>query len=75
MVRADQSSHYGDMEIHTSLSHTHTLELAEADAVVCLCGVQGHRFGYALANGIVGVYGGEERHWRIKVKQICNQYT
>ena len=47
-------------------------ELSEADAVVCLCGVHGHRFGYALANGIVGMYGGEERYWRIKVSNcLC----
>ena len=55
------------------LKHTHmnvdSLELSEADAVVCLCRVHGHRFGYALANGIVGVYGGEERYWRIKVRR------
>ena len=40
--------------------------------MVCLHGVHGHRFGYALANGIVGVYGGEQRYWRIKVSKYCN---
>ena len=45
-------------------------ELSEAEAVVCLHGVHGHRFGYALANGIVGVYGGEQRYWRIKVSKL-----
>ena len=54
------------LSLPSTLSHT---ELSEADAVVCLCGVRGHRFGYALANGIVGVYGGEERYWRIKVSK------
>ena len=44
-----------------------TTEVSEADAVVCLCPVADDKFGYALANGIVGVYGGEERLWRIKV--------
>ena len=33
-----------------------------------LCSISGNRFGYALANGIVGVYGGYERFWRIKVQ-------
>lgn len=42
-------------------------EFSEADAVVCLCPVVGDRFGYALANGIVGLYQGAERQWRIKV--------
>ena len=43
-------------------------ELTEADAVIALCHLHGNRFGYALANGIVGVYGGPERFWRIKVR-------
>ena len=35
--------------------------------MVSLCPVVGGRFGYALANGIVGLYQGTERLWRIKV--------
>ena len=35
--------------------------------MVSLCRVAKDRFGYALANGIVGLYGGSERFWRIKV--------
>ena len=44
-------------------------EFSEAESVVCLCPVSKDRFGYALANGIVGLYGGSVRLWRIKV---CN---
>ena len=36
--------------------------------MVCLCPVSKDRFGYALANGIVGLYGGSVRLWRIKVR-------
>ena len=47
-------------------------ELSEADVVTSLCPISGNRFGYALANGIVGVYGGHERFWRIKVyRSMC----
>ena len=46
-------------------------EMSEADAVVSLAPLSGHRFGYALANGIVGVYGGHETYWRIKVKRYA----
>ncbi len=42
-------------------------EMTEADAVMSLCHVEGNKFAYALANGIVGLYGGHERLWRIKV--------
>ena len=42
-------------------------EFSEADSVVSLCPVSGDKFGYALANGIVGLYSGLEREWRIKV--------
>ena len=44
-------------------------EINEAEAVVALCPLQGDRFSYALANGIVGVYSGQERFWRIKVSE------
>lgn len=36
-------------------------------AVTCLYPLQGSRFGYALANGTVGVYDRTARYWRIKV--------
>ena len=46
-------------------------EISEAEAVISLCPIKGHRFSYALANGIVGAYGGEDRYWRIKVRLRC----
>ena len=42
--------------------------------MVSLCRVAKDRFGYALANGIVGLYGGSERFWRIKVC-VFSMYT
>lgn len=35
--------------------------------VTSLCHMHGSRFGYALANGTVGVYDRAARYWRIKV--------
>lgn len=37
--------------------------------VTSLCHMHGSRFGYALANGTVGVYDRTARYWRIKVLQ------
>ena len=44
-------------------------EISEADAVVSLCSLGMNKFGFALANGIVGVYAGEQRQWRSKVSR------
>ena len=41
--------------------------MSEAEAVMSLCPIGVGQFGYSLANGIVGVYSGEQRMWRIKV--------
>ncbi|XP_023240900.1 Bardet-Biedl syndrome 2 protein homolog [Centruroides sculpturatus] len=48
-------------------------EMTETEAVTGLCPILGDYFGYALANGTVGVYKGTERSWRIKSKNqaIC----
>ena len=35
--------------------------------MTCLYPLHGSRFGYALANGTVGVYDRTARYWRIKV--------
>ncbi|XP_064634179.1 Bardet-Biedl syndrome 2 protein homolog [Lineus longissimus] len=43
-------------------------EMTETEAITSLCLMQGSRFGYALANGTVGVYDGTARYWRIKSK-------
>ena len=47
-------------------------EITETESVTALAAVQEGRFGYALANGTVGVYEKTTRWWRIKSK---NQAT
>lgn len=42
--------------------------MTETEAVTSLKSLYGSRFGYALANGTVGVYDRSARYWRIKVK-------
>lgn len=36
--------------------------------------MHGSRFGYALANGTVGVYDRSARYWRIKVRAVTYNY-
>ncbi|XP_028665213.1 Bardet-Biedl syndrome 2 protein homolog [Erpetoichthys calabaricus] len=43
-------------------------EMTETETVTALCHMHGSRFGYALANGTVGVYDRTARYWRIKSK-------
>lgn len=43
-------------------------EMTETEAVTSLKCLYGSRFGYALANGTVGVYDRSARYWRIKSK-------
>ncbi|KAI6661899.1 Bardet-Biedl syndrome 2 protein [Oopsacas minuta] len=43
-------------------------EISETDSVIGLCPVTDSKFGYALANGTVGVYDKLSRYWRIKSK-------
>ncbi|XP_078067235.1 BBSome complex member BBS2 isoform X1 [Mustelus asterias] len=43
-------------------------EIAETETITALCHMHGTRFGYALANGTVGVYDRATRYWRIKSK-------
>ena len=47
-------------------------EITESERVINVCHLKGERFGYALANGTVGVYDGTQRQWRVKSK---NQVT
>lgn len=42
-------------------------EMTETDTITSLCPMSGSKFGYALANGTVGVYDRTARYWRIKV--------
>lgn len=43
-------------------------EMTETEAITCVCPMNNTRFGYALANGTVGVYDRTSRYWRIKSK-------
>ncbi|XP_061891432.1 Bardet-Biedl syndrome 2 protein homolog [Entelurus aequoreus] len=43
-------------------------EMTENETVTSLCHMHSSRFGYALANGTVGVYDRNARYWRIKSK-------
>ncbi|CAH1270190.1 BBS2 [Branchiostoma lanceolatum] len=43
-------------------------EMTETEAITLLCPMMHSRFGYALANGTVGVYDRTARYWRIKSK-------
>ncbi|RUS70724.1 hypothetical protein EGW08_021515 [Elysia chlorotica] len=43
-------------------------EMTETEIITCLCPITNARFGYALANGTVGVYDRSTRYWRIKSK-------
>lgn len=43
-------------------------EMTETEAITCLCPMESSKFGYALANGTVGVYEKSSRYWRIKSK-------
>ncbi|KAK3597584.1 hypothetical protein CHS0354_030126 [Potamilus streckersoni] len=43
-------------------------EMTETETITCLCHMADSRFGYALANGTVGVYDRAARFWRIKSK-------
>lgn len=43
-------------------------EMSETETVTALSPMYGSRFGYALANGTVGVYNKTARYWRIKSK-------
>ncbi|XP_033647290.1 Bardet-Biedl syndrome 2 protein homolog [Asterias rubens] len=43
-------------------------EMTETEAISALCAMANNRFGYALANGTVGVYENNSRYWRIKSK-------
>ncbi|XP_069757157.1 BBSome complex member BBS2 [Narcine bancroftii] len=43
-------------------------EMSETEVITALCHMHGSRFGYALANGTVGMYDRATRYWRIKSK-------
>ncbi|VDM57606.1 unnamed protein product [Angiostrongylus costaricensis] len=47
-------------------------ELLETGAVILLQAINKSHFGYALANGTVGVYHQDQRLWRIKSKSVIS---
>ena len=57
-----------DFEIRIFAEDEILTEITETEAVTSLIPVQDGRFGYALANGTVGVYEKTTRWWRIKSK-------
>ena len=57
-----------DFDIRVFKNEEILFEMSETEAVTALCPMQGSRFGYALANGTVGVYEKMARWWRIKVE-------
>ena len=49
------------------------VDLKECDAVTFLTPLSNSAFGYALANGTVGVYDKRGRLWRIKVTHFTTE--
>ncbi|TRY66623.1 hypothetical protein DNTS_034060 [Danionella cerebrum] len=57
-----------DFDIRVFKEDELVTEMAENETVTSLCHMHSSRFGYALANGTVGVYDRTARYWRIKSK-------
>nr|KAF6318226.1 Bardet-Biedl syndrome 2 [Pipistrellus kuhlii] len=60
-----------DFDIRVFKEDEIVAEMTETEIVTSLCSVYGSRFGYALANGTVGVYDKTARYWRIKSKNYA----
>lgn len=57
-----------DFDIRVFKEDELVAEMTENETVTSLCHMHDSRFGYALANGTVGVYDQNSRYWRIKSK-------
>lgn len=57
-----------DFELRVFKEDAIISEVTETEAVTSLVGFRNNRFGYALANGTVGVYDKLHRAWRVKSK-------
>ncbi|XP_069575526.1 BBSome complex member BBS2 isoform X1 [Brachyistius frenatus] len=57
-----------DFDIRVFKEDALVSEMTENETVTSLCHMHGSRFGYALANGTVGLYDRTARYWRIKSK-------
>ena len=55
-----------DNEIRVFQNEQVIEEVQEIDSISGLCPIYGSKFGYALANGTVGIYDGSRRAWRVK---------
>eukprot|EP00798_Chlamydomonas_sp_ICE-L_P005960 gene5960-33535_t len=61
-----------DFDIRVFQNEDVVAEVSEADCFVALCPVFQSKFGYALANGTIGVYDRLDRIWRVKSKHsVC----
>lgn len=56
-----------DFELRVFKEDAIISEVTETEAITSLVGFRNNRFGYALANGTVGVYDKLHRAWRVKV--------
>ena len=61
-----------DFEIRIFAEDEILAEITETEAVTALAPIEPGRFGYALANGTVGVYEKTTRWWRIKSKNTAS---
>ena len=57
-----------DYEIRIFQNEEVISETTETERVTGLCTLRGTKYGYALANGTVGVYNRNNRMWRVKAK-------
>ncbi|KAG8458569.1 hypothetical protein KFE25_003104 [Diacronema lutheri] len=61
-----------DFEIRIFQDEEVVSEVTETAAVVGLAALRGTRYGYALANGTIGVYDRNQRVWRVKSKHTVS---
>mmetsp|Transcript_10478 Transcript_10478/g.25127 ORF Transcript_10478/g.25127 Transcript_10478/m.25127 type:complete len:701 (-) Transcript_10478:93-2195(-) len=61
-----------DFEIRIFQDEEVVSEVTETGPVVGLAGIRGTRYGYALANGTIGVYDRNQRVWRVKSKNTVS---
>lgn len=61
-----------DFEIRIFHDEEVVSEVTETAAVVGLAALRGTRYGYALANGTIGVYDRNQRVWRVKSKHTVS---
>ncbi|KAL7978686.1 hypothetical protein Chor_013175 [Crotalus horridus] len=59
-----------DFDIRVFKEDEIVAEMSETEIVTALTTMSPARFGYALANGTVGIYNQAARYWRIKVSMI-----